>query len=127
MFKHHHLGRAALLFATLSLAACLGGRSAKPGDTLANAEQAVARAEQARVGDYDAADLRAARENLAAARAAANDPAQAPQVRWLAARAKADAELGIARAERSRLLALTTALQRELDDRAASPTPATTP
>ena len=127
MFKHRNLSRAALLLATLSLAACFGARAPKPGDSLASAEQAVARAEQARVGDYDAADLRAARENHAAARAATNDPAQAAQARWLAARAKVDAELGLARAERSRLLALTTALQRELDERAAAPTPAPAP
>ncbi|GAC1624674.1 MAG: hypothetical protein NVS9B10_10900 [Nevskia sp.] len=112
--------------AVLLAAACSGGRAAKPRDSVADAELAVTRAEQARVGDYDAVDLRHARENLSAARAAlaaagegGKDRNRDEQARWLAARAKVDAELGLARAEGSRLLAQTRAVQREIDERLA--------
>lgn len=99
----------------VGLTAC-SGRNAKPGDSLADAETAVARAERARIGDYDAASWKAARENLALARA--NSAAKETEIaaRWYASRAKADAELGVARAERARLAALTASLKREIED-----------
>ena len=59
-----------LLLAALA-SGCGGTKAAKPGDSLADAETAVARAERARIGDYDPASWKAARENLAQARAAA--------------------------------------------------------
>ena len=99
-----------VLAAALTLAAC-GGKNVKPGASLAEAETAVARAERARIGDYDPTSWKAARENLAQARAAAvNAPADGAG-RWFAARAKADAELGLVRAERARLSALTASLK----------------
>ena len=104
-----------MLMLALAAAGC-AGRSAKPGNSLAEAETAVARAERARIGDYDPASWKAARENLAQARAAATATDKDAEVaaRWLAARAKADAELGLVRAERARLSALTLSLKREI-------------
>lgn len=112
----------------LLLSGCLGGRAPKPGNSLTEAEVAVTRAEQARVGDYDSVSMSHAHENLAAARSAAakvGDKDAALQSRWYAARAKADAELGIAHAEATRLRALTLAAQREIDDHNAAAQPAT--
>ena len=117
-----------LLLAALA-AGCGGGKAARPGDSLADAETAVARAERARISDYDPASWKAARENLAQARSAAGgtDKDAVTRSRWYAARARADAELGMARAERSRLAALTQSLKREiagLQAPPASPPPA---
>lgn len=111
------------------LTACAGGRNAKPGTSLADAETAVARAERARIGDYDPNSWKAARENLAEARrldgsTAADAPATA---RWYAARARADAELGLTRAERARLAALTQALKREVAELQGGTSKAPTP
>lgn len=108
------LGSSTVLLAVLLLAAC-GGSNVKPGESLADAETAVARAERARIGDYDAASWKAARENLGKARAASGSKEAEISSRWFAARAKADAELGIARAERARLAALTMSLKREIE------------
>ncbi|MDP3295399.1 MAG: DUF4398 domain-containing protein [Nevskia sp.] len=104
----------AALLILLGLSAC-AGRNAKPGESLTEAETAVARAERARIGDYDAASWKAARDNLARARAASGSKETEATSRWYAARAKADAELGIARAERSRLAALTLSLKRDIE------------
>lgn len=104
----------AALLIMLGLSAC-AGRNGKPGESLADAETAVARAERARIGDYDAASWKAARDNLARARAASGAKETEITSRWYAAQAKADAELGIARAERSRLAALTMSLKREIE------------
>jgi len=116
--------------AVLALSAC-GGKNTKPGSTLAEAETAVARAERARIGDYDPASWKAARENLAQARASTGSKEADLAARWFAARAKADAELGIVRAERARLGALTQSLQREIATLAPAPAvealPAVTP
>lgn len=118
-----HLGGCALAAVlALSLGAC-AGRNAKPGIALADAETAVARAERARVGDYDSASWKAARENLAKARASSGAKETEITSRWYAARAKADADLGVARAERSRLAALTMSLKREIET-LQSPPPA---
>lgn len=104
----------AVLLLGLGLAAC-AGNAPKPGDSLADAETAVARAERARISDYDAASWKAARENLAKARQASGSKETEITSRWYASRAKADAELGIARAERARLAALTMSLKREIE------------
>lgn len=103
-----------LLSLGLGLAGC-AGNTPKPGDSLADAETAVARAERARISDYDAASWKAARENLAKARQASGSKETEITSRWYASRAKADAELGIARAERARLAALTMSLKREIE------------
>ncbi len=115
----------AMLLVVLSLAAC-SGRNAKPGESLADAETAVARAERARISDYDSVSWKAARDNLARARAASGNKETEITSRWYAARAKADADLGIARAERSRLAALTMSLKREIET-LQSPAPGVTP
>ncbi len=107
------LAPAALLL-MLGLAAC-SGRNAKPGESLADAETAVARAERARISDYDSASWKAARDNLARARAASGLKETEITSRWYAARAKADAELGIARAERARLAAQNMSLKRDIE------------
>lgn len=119
-----------LAFALVAgLAACAGGRNVKPGIALAEAEAAVARAERARIGDYDPASWKAARENLAEARRLDGNTATdaAANTRWYAARAKADAELGLTRAERARLVALTQALKREVATLQAGAAPAVGP
>ncbi len=108
------------LVAVMALSAC-SGKNAKPGSTLAEAETAVARAERARIGDYDPASWKAARENLAQARASTGSKEADLASRWFAARAKADAELGIVRAERARLGALTLSLKREIATLAPAP------
>jgi len=101
------------LSVVLALAGC-AGKTLKQGSSLAEAETAVARAERARIGDYDPASWKAARENLAQARASSGSKEADLAARWFAARAKADADLGIARAERARLAALTASLKREI-------------
>lgn len=103
-----------MLLIALSLVAC-AGRNAKPGESLADAETAVARAERERIADYDSVSWKAARDNLARARAASGAKETEITSRWYAARAKADADLGIARAERSRIAALTMSLKREIE------------
>ena len=123
-------GIAVLGFAALLALSACSGKNAKPGSTLAEAETAVARAERARIGDYDPASWKAARENLAQARASTGSKEADLAARWFAARAKADAELGIVRAERARLGALTLSLKREisqLSPPAIEAAPAVTP
>lgn len=114
------------LTAVLALTAC-SGKTVKPGNSLAEAETAVARAERARIGDYDPASWKAARENLAQARASSGSKEADLAARWFAARAKADAELGVVRAERARLAALTSSLKREIATLAPPAAPATVP
>lgn len=114
-FHHARAHRTSVvLLAVLALAAC-SGSNVKPGESLADAETAVARAERARISDYDAVSWKAARDNLGKARAASGAEETEISSRWFAARAKADAELGIARAERARLAALTMSLKREIE------------
>ena len=115
----------ALGIGLLLAAAGCAGRNTQPGSSLAEAETAVARAERARIGDYDPASWKAARDHLAQARALAGSKDADLASRWFAARARADAELGLVRAERARLAALTQSLKREIA--ASSATPATDP
>lgn len=117
---------AAVLAAAL-LSAC-GGKTVKPGSSLDEAEAAVARAERARIADYDAASWRAAKENLLLARSNSASKDTEAASRWYAARAKADAEVGIARSERARLYALNQSLKREISQlQSAATPPAITP
>ncbi len=121
----HRLALAGLTL-TMAVAGC-SGRAPKTGETLDAADLAVARAEQARVGDYAAADLRAAREKLAAAHETARKAAEtkdgklAEQARWLAEEARVDAELASARAQQSKIQAVLMQKQRSLDQSAAPP------
>lgn len=117
------IGLAAVI-AALAISGC-SGKNTKPGSSLADAETAVARAERARIGDYDPMSWKAARENLALARESTGSKEADLAGRWFAARAKADAELGLVRAERARLSALTLALKREIAS--LSPPAAATP
>lgn len=112
----------AATLAALLLAGCASGRARLPGESLANAENAVARAELARTGDYDAGDLRAANAQLDAARSSARDKNQDLRTRWFAAEARADAELAIARAEWSKARAQFEAVQHAVADAKAAPT-----
>lgn len=116
-------GRALTLLALMTAAAltACGSRAARSGDSLDAADLAVTRAEQARVADYAAADLRAAREKLAAARDAARraeatqDGKLATQASWLAEEARVDAELATARAQQAKINAVLLQKQRGLD------------
>jgi len=115
----------AAVLAVALLSAC-GGKTVKPGNSLDEAEAAVARAERARIADYDAASWRAAKENLALARSNNGSKDTEAAARWYAARAKADADVGIARSECARLYALNQALKREISQLQGTP-PAATP
>ncbi len=110
----------------LAAAGC-SGKNLKPGSSLADAETAVARAERARIGDYDPVSWKAARDNLALARASSGSKEADVEARWFAARARADAELGLVRAERARLAALTAALKREIAALVPESAPAAAP
>lgn len=124
----HRLVLAAL---ALAIAGC-GGRAPKTGESLDAAERAVTRAEQNRVADYAAVDLRNAREKLAAARDAARqsetnkDGKLAVQAAWLAEEARVDADLASTRAQLSKTQAVLLQKQRALDE-AAPPAPALPP
>ena len=111
-----HICYAGLTLSTLLAGCSLIGNRDAPGDTLVDAERAIARAEQSRVGDYDAVDLRRAHEHLAAARAIAGDPAQQKLMRLLAAESRSDAELAIARAQAAKAKAVYLDLQRSVGD-----------
>ena len=102
------------LVALCALAAC-ASRGKSPSDALKEAEAAVARADEAHVGDYDALDLRAARAKLIAARNAAAQPDRydAEATRWLAQEASADAEMAVAKARALRAKAVLQEAQRQ--------------
>jgi Skp family chaperone for outer membrane proteins len=117
--------RACTLALACLLGACASSSSrAKTADAaLDGAELAVERAQEAHVGDYDALDLRHAREKLMAARQAAKQPDSARQARWLAEEAAADAELAAARARAARAKAVSAELQRRQGGDAAAAAP----
>lgn len=105
----------------LLLASC--ATPGKPPPTpLEVAQLSVARADEARVGDYAGLEMRAAREKLAAARGAARraqgDDAAAHEAavssRQFAEEATAATELAVARARGARLQAAIVALQQQL-------------
>jgi hypothetical protein len=127
--RHRRVLAGLTLTMAASLAACTG-RALKTGDSLDAADLAVTRAEQARVGDYDAADLKEAREKLAAARDMARkadlakDKKLAEQARWLAEEARVDAELAAARAQQSKIQAVLLQKQRSIDEATPAATPA---
>ncbi len=108
------LGR--LLLASLlalAVAAC-ASTPAPPTDALQAAQLAIESAEQARVADYAATELGAAREDLAEARIAVQDE-EMVRARRLAERSRASAELATARASEARNREINAELQKTID------------
>ncbi len=85
-----------------------------PTDALKAADQAIARAEEARVADYASPELTSARDKLVAARAAVQKE-QMEVARRLADEAKLDAELATAKAEAARAKGITTEMQKNIE------------
>lgn len=110
----------AAMAAALTLTACASAPQL-PNEEIRFAEDAINRAEEARVADYASADLRAAREKLTRARdlsnqAASNKNAEAAtSARRLAEQAKSDAELAVARAQEARAKEANKEIKRNID------------
>jgi hypothetical protein len=97
----------------LALAGCASAPEA-PTDSLRAAEMAIAHAEQARVADYAAPELGAARQLLSAARDAVLDEEMA--LAWrLAEQSRANAELAYAKAEAAKAAAINAEMQKSID------------
>lgn len=92
-----------------------------PNDQVGRAEAAINRAEEARVADYASAELRAAREKLAAARemmqkaASEKDERAATRAGWLAEESISDAELATAKAQEARAKAVNQEMEGTID------------
>lgn len=97
----------------LAVAAC-ASTPEPPTDALQAAQLAIESAEQARVADYAARDLGAAREDLAQARVAVQDE-EMVRARRLAERSRASAELATARASEARNREINAELQKTID------------
>ncbi len=97
----------------LVLAACASA-PAPPNEALQAAELAIAHAEQARVADYASPELGAAREKLAAARAAVQQEKMILAGR-LAEQARVDAELAAALAEAAKAKVVNDDMQKGID------------
>lgn len=90
------LAKAMAAASLLALAACAS--TPPPTDALTGAENAIKRAEEARVADYASPELKSAREKLTAARdAVTRDDMQLAE--RLAGQARLDAEVATAKAE----------------------------
>jgi hypothetical protein len=91
-------------------------------DHIQLASVAVGRAEDARVGDYAALELRTAHDKLSAARELRQKSAkdgsdrEQEQANWLAEEAQADAEYAVAKAAALRNQAAYREMQRAIDD-----------
>ncbi len=85
-----------------------------PTEALQAAQLAIESAEQARVADYAASELGAAREALAEARVAVQDE-EMVRARRLAERSRASAELATARASEARNREINGELQKTID------------
>jgi len=85
------------------------------------ADTAVGRADEGRVGDYAAPELRDAREKLSEARELSRtaqtnkDSTAAKHANWLAEESRADADLGVAKAQLARSQEINFELQRDID------------
>jgi len=116
-----------LLACMLILSGCASKPSRPPLTPLESAQLAVARADEARVGDYAYDDMSNARQRLIEARTASgkaqssNDAAAKRSVRQLAEEAEADAELATAKAQYARIQAAAFALKQQLGLVAAPP------
>lgn len=106
--------------AALVLTACAATPPA-PDQAIAAAVDAIYQAEDARVSDYAAPELRTALEKLDGARDAAQKAKQEHsergmrQAQWLAEEAQADAEYAQAKAERERAQAAVRQLKRDIE------------
>ncbi|MDI1302050.1 MAG: DUF4398 domain-containing protein [bacterium] len=102
------------------LSACASVPQA-PTDSMAAADAAIRQAEEARVADYASADLRSAREKIAAARTMSEkagkekDEKAMKKARSLADESRSDAELAIAKAQQARAESVNKELQRNND------------
>lgn len=109
-----------LLACMLMLSGCATQSRKPPLTPLQSAQLAVARADEARVGDFAYDDMSNARQRLLEARAASskaqtsNDAAAARNARQLAEEATADSELATAKAQYARIQAATFALKQKL-------------
>lgn len=103
-----------------SLMACVAVSPAST-DAILAADAAIKQAEEARVADYASADLRSAREKVAAARAMAEKAVQEKdekamrQARVLAEESRSDAELATAKAQEAKAESVNKELQRNND------------
>lgn len=106
-------GVAVLVLSAVVLSGCAAAPVA-PSDAMQAAQLAIARAEEARIPDYDSPDLRSARDKLTRARAAiqAEDMVGA---RRLAEEARVDAEAAAAKAGSARAQAVNLEMQRGID------------
>jgi hypothetical protein len=111
--KRPLLGAVVLALSVLTLSGCASAPPA-PSDAMQAAQLAIARAEEARIPDYDSPDLRNARDKLTRARAAiqAEDMVGA---RRLAEEARVDAEAAAAKAGSARAQAVNLEMQRGID------------
>lgn len=85
-----------------------------PTQALQAAESAIASAEQARVADYASAELRQAREKLAAARTSARNE-EMIKARYLAEESRVHADLASAKAEEIKAKAVNDEMQKSID------------
>ncbi len=97
----------------LLFAACASAPPA-PNDALQAAQLAIENAEQARVSEYAAAELRDAREDLADARRAVQDEDMV-LARRLAVQSRANAELASAKAGEAKARAINEEMQKSID------------
>jgi hypothetical protein len=124
---HMNKNSCTLLACMLMLAGCATHSGRPPLTPLESAQLAVARADEARVGDFAYDDMSNARQRLVEARAASskaqasNDAAAARNARQFAEEATADAELATAKAQYARIQAATFALKQQLGLIAAPP------
>jgi len=127
-----------VLFATTALLAltgvgCSSAPRRPPPSQMQLADSAVGRADETRVGDYAAPELRDAHDKLNAAReldksAQVNkDGTAALHAKWLAEEAGADADLAAAKAQLSRSQEIDIELQKEIDRLDPSSAPAVSP
>lgn len=92
-----------------------------PTDAIRQAEDAINRAEEARVADYSSVELRTAREKVVKARELSQqavlkkDEDAAKQARRLAEESKSDAELATARAQEKKAKAVNDEIKRNID------------
>ena len=104
---------AAALAGFLALAGC-ATTPEPPTQALQAAESAIASAEQARVADYASAELRQAREKLAAARTAVRDE-EMVKARYLAEESRVHADLASAKAEEIKAKAVNDEMQKSIE------------
>jgi hypothetical protein len=104
---------AAALAGFLALSGC-ATTPEPPTQALQAAESAIASAEQARVADYASAELRQAREKLAAARTSAREEDMV-KARYLAEESRVHADLASAKAEEIKAKAVNDEMQKSIE------------